>query len=149
MANIQLQVKRLDADLPLPKYAYVGDAGLDLLSAIDVTVEPLCRVAIPTGLSVAIPNGYAGFIMPRSGLALKQGLSMANTPGLIDSNYRGELKVAAVNLDPNVAIHIQRGDRIAQLVILEVPVVELVEVDQLDNTSRGDNGFGSSSINSL
>lgn len=148
MNRVPLQVKRLDADLPLPKYAYEGDAGLDLLSAIDVTVAPLQRVAIPTGLAVAIPMGYAGFIQPRSGLALKQGLSMANTPGLIDSNYRGELKVAAVNLDPVQPIEIKRGDRIAQLVIQAVPIVDLIEVEELDETVRGANGFGSSRVSS-
>ena len=144
--HIDLQIQRLDTDIPLPAYAYEGDAGLDLVSAVDVTVEPLQRVAIPTGIAIAIPAGYAGFIQPRSGLALKAGLSMANTPGLIDANYRGELKVAAVNLDPKVPVVIKRGDRIAQLVIQEVPVVHLVEVDTLDDTVRGANGFGSSSV---
>ena len=144
--RIDVQIKRLDTELPLPRYAYEGDAGLDLLSAIDVTVEPLKRVLIPTGLAVAIPHGYAGFIQPRSGLALKAGLSMANTPGLVDANYRGELKVAAVNLDAEEPIVIHRGDRIAQLVIQEVPIVELHEVEELDNTARGAKGIGSSSV---
>ena len=146
MSKISLQIKRLDPTLPLPKYAYEGDAGLDLVSAADVTVAPFERTAIPTGLAIAIPSGYAGFVLPRSGLALKQGLSLANTPGLIDSNYRGEVKVAAVNLDPVKPIEIHRGDRIAQLVLLEVPVVGLVEVDELDETVRGDNSFGSSKV---
>lgn len=145
-ARITLNVKRLDAGLPLPAYAYEGDAGLDLLSAVDVVLEPLFRTLIPTGLAVSIPAGYAGFIQPRSGLAIKRGLSMVNTPGLIDSNYRGELKVAAINLDPETPISIKRGDRIAQLVIQEVPVVELCEVDELDDTVRGEAGFGSSSV---
>lgn len=145
-ARIALNVKRLDAGLPLPAYAYEGDAGLDLLSAVDVVLEPLSRTLIPTGLAVSIPAGYAGFIQPRSGLAIKRGLSMVNTPGLIDSNYRGELKVAAINLDPETPISIKRGDRIAQLVIQEVPVVELCEVDELDDTVRGEAGFGSSSV---
>ena len=145
-ARITLNVKRLDAGLPLPAYAYEGDAGLDLLSAVDVVLEPLSRALIPTGLAVSIPVGYAGFIQPRSGLAIKRGLSMVNTPGLIDSNYRGELKVAAINLDPETPISIKRGDRIAQLVIQEVPVVELREVDELDDTVRGEAGFGSSSV---
>ncbi len=147
--RVNVQVKRIDKDLPLPRYAYEGDAGLDLLSAVDVVIEPLHRTLIPTGLAVAIPAGYAGFVQPRSGLALKAGLSMANTPGLIDSNYRGELKVAAVNLDPETPISIKRGDRIAQLVIQEVPIVELVEVDELDETERGAGGFGSSSVSGL
>ena len=145
-ARITLNVKRLDAGLPLPAYAYEGDAGLDLLSAVDVVLEPLSRTLIPTGLAVSIPAGYAGFIQPRSGLAIKRGLSMVNTPGRIDSNYRGELKVAAINLDPETPISIKRGDRIAQLVIQEVPVVELCEVDELDDTVRGEAGFGSSSV---
>lgn len=142
--RINVQVKRIDKDLPLPRYAYDGDAGLDLLSAVDITLQPLTRALIPTGLAVAIPNGYAGFVQPRSGLALKAGLSMANTPGLVDSNYRGELKIIAVNLDSSEAIHIARGDRVAQLVIQEVPVVNLVEVQELDDTDRGEQGFGSS-----
>lgn len=146
VARITLNVKRLDAGLPLPAYAYEGDAGLDLLSAVNVVLEPLSRTLIPTGLAVSIPAGYAGFIQPRSGLAIKRGLSMVNTPGLIDSNYRGELKVAAINLDPETPISIKRGDRIAQLVIQEVPVVELCEVDELDDTVRGEAGFGSSSV---
>lgn len=142
--RINVQVKRIDHELPLPRYAYEGDAGLDLLSTIDVTLQPFARTLIPTGLAVAIPKGYAGFVQPRSGLALRAGLSMANTPGLVDSNYRGELKVIAVNLDSTEPIHIERGDRIAQLVIQEVPIVDLVEVNELDDTERGAQGFGSS-----
>ncbi len=142
--RINVQVKRIDHELPLPRYAYEGDAGLDLLSTIDVTLQPFARTLIPTGLAVAIPKGYAGFVQPRSGLALRAGLSMANTPGLVDSNYRGELKVIAVNLDSTEPIHIERGDRIAQLVIQEVPIVDLIEVDELDDTERGAQGFGSS-----
>ena len=145
MANrIDVRIVRLDKDLPLPAYAYEGDAGLDLMSAVDVTLKPLERTAIPTGLAVAIPEGYAGFVQPRSGMAIKRGLSMVNTPGLIDSNYRGELKVIARNLDPHEPIAIKRGERIAQLVIQEVPIVSLLEVDLLDDTVRGENGFGSS-----
>ena len=145
MANrIDVRIVRLDKDLPLPAYAYEGDAGLDLRSAVDVTLKPLERTAIPTGLAVAIPEGYAGFVQPRSGMAIKRGLSMVNTPGLIDSNYRGELKVIAINLDLHEPIAIKRGERIAQLVIQEVPIVSLLEVDFLDDTVRGENGFGSS-----
>lgn len=145
MANrIDVRIVRLDKDLPLPAYAYEGDAGLDLMSAVDVTLKPLERTAIPTGLAVAIPEGYAGFVQPRSGMAIKRGLSMVNTPGLIDSNYRGELKVIAINLDPHEPIAIKRGERIAQLVIQEVPIISLLEVDLLDDTVRGENGFGSS-----
>jgi dUTP pyrophosphatase len=143
---IVVPVKRLDPSVELPSYAYAGDAGLDLRSSEDVTLAPFERRLISTGLAVAIPEGYAGFVQPRSGLALKQGLSMANTPGLIDSHYRGELKICAINLDPKEDIVIRRGDRIAQLVIQKVPIVELVEVDELDETDRGAGGFGSSGV---
>ena len=109
-----------------------------------MTIAPFERVLIPTGLAIGLPDGYAGFVQPRSGLALKVGLSIANTPGLIDAHYRGELKVIAVNLDAHEPIVIERGERIAQLVIQQVPVVHLVEVDELDATDRGTGGFGSS-----
>lgn len=145
-ADIRLRVRRLDAGVELPAYAYAGDAGLDLRSAEDVTLEPGERRLVSTGLAVAIPDGYAGFVMPRSGLALREGLSMANTPGLIDAHYRGELKICAVNLDPKRPIRIERGERVAQLVILKVPRVELVEVSALDETDRGTGGFGSSGV---
>lgn len=146
MSNINLPIKRLDPSVELPSYAYQGDAGLDLRAAEDVDLAPFERKLIPTGLAIAIPDGYAGFVQPRSGMALKRGLSMANTPGLIDAHYRGELKVCAVNLDAHETIHIERGERIAQLVIQEVPVVTLVEVDELDETDRGAGGFGSSGV---
>lgn len=141
---IEISVERLDASVELPSYAYVGDAGLDLRANEDVTLQPHERRLVSTGLAVAIPEGYAGFVTPRSGLALREGLSMANTPGLIDSHYRGELKVCAVNLDDRTPIQITRGERMAQLVILRVPAVRLVEVDRLDETDRGTGGFGSS-----
>ena len=144
--RITVPIKRLDPSVELPSYAYAGDAGLDLRSAEDVTLAPHERRLVSTGLAVAIPEGYAGFVQPRSGLALREGLSMANTPGLIDAHYRGELKVCAVNLDAREPIHISRGERIAQLVIQRVPVVELLEVDELDATDRGEGGFGSSGV---
>ena len=144
MSELSVSIKRLDPSVELPSYAYEGDAGLDLRANADVVIEPYQRVLIPTGLAIAIPDGYAGFVQPRSGMALKQGLSIANTPGLIDAHYRGELKVIAVNLDSEKAIRIERGERIAQLVIQQVPVVQLVEVDELDETDRGCGGFGSS-----
>ena len=144
--QINLNIQRLDNDVELPRYAYPGDAGLDLRSNADLVIEPFERRLIPTGLAVAIPEGYAGFVQPRSGLALRQGLSFPNTPGLIDSHYRGELKVVAINLDSHNPIRIKRGDRIAQLVIQEVPVVNLVEVKELDETDRGSGGFGSSGV---
>ena len=143
---VSLPIKRIDPEVELPSYAYAGDAGLDLRASEDVTLAPLERRLVSTGLAVAIPEGYAGFVQPRSGLALREGHSMANTPGLVDSHYRGELKVCAVNLDPERSIRIKRGDRIAQLVIQRVPAVTLVEVDELDETDRGAGGFGSSGV---
>ena len=144
--KVVLPIKRLDPTVELPSYAYDGDAGLDLRSNEDVTLAPFERRLVGTGLAIAIPEGYAGFVQPRSGLALREGLSMANTPGLIDAHYRGELKVCAINLDPSKSIHIERGERIAQLVIQQAPVVSPLEVDELDETDRGAGGFGSSGV---
>ncbi|MDM8299811.1 dUTP diphosphatase [Collinsella tanakaei] len=146
MPVLNVSIKRLDPEVELPRYAYAGDAGLDLRANAEVEIPPHGRALIPTGLAIAIPEGFAGFVQPRSGMALKRGLSIANTPGLIDSHYRGELKVIAVNLDPEQPIVIERGERIAQLVIQAVPVVNLVEVDELDKTDRGAGGFGSSGM---
>lgn len=142
--HITLPIVRLDPSIELPSYAYAGDAGLDLRSSEDVVLRPFERRLISTGLAIAIPDGYAGFVQPRSGLALKRGLSMANTPGLVDAHYRGELKVCAINLDPEEDIVISRGERIAQLVMQRVPTVSLKELDELDQTDRGAAGFGSS-----
>ena len=142
--HITLPIVRLDPSIELPSYAYAGDAGLDLRSSEDVVLRPFERRLISTGLAIAIPDGYAGFVQPRSGLALKRGLSMANTPGLVDAHYRGELKVCAINLDPEEDIVISKGERIAQLVIQRVPTVSLKELDELDQTDRGAAGFGSS-----
>ena len=144
MATVNVSIKRLDPSVELPAYAYSGDAGLDIRANETVDIPPHERALISTGLAIALPDGYAGFMQPRSGMALKRGLSIANTPGLIDAHSRGELKVIAVNLDPHETIHIERGERIAQLVIQEVPVVQLIEVDELDETDRGTGGFGSS-----
>lgn len=144
--DIQVKIKRLDTELPLPKYANPGDAGLDLYSAVDVTIPPLHRATVPTGVAIALPEGYAGFVQPRSGLAMKKGLSIVNTPGLVDSGYRGELKVIAINTDTDEPIVISRGERVAQLVVQRVPAVELVEVDELDQTERGEGGFGSTGL---
>ena len=143
---MRLNLRRLDQELPLPRYAHSGDAGLDLFSAESVDISPGHRVLIPTGVAVAIPEGYAGFVQPRSGLALRSGLSFVNTPGLIDSHYRGEIKLIAVNLDPAATISIARGDKVAQLVIQRVETAEIVEVPTLDETERGEGGFGSSGI---
>lgn len=145
-AQIKVPIKRLVEGVDMPSYAYEGDAGLDLRAAESLTLKPFERKLVSTGLAIAIPDGYAGFVQPRSGLAIKQGLTVLNTPGLIDAHYRGELKVIAINLDPKTEIQIKRGDRIAQLVIQAVPTVSLVEVDELDETDRGSGGFGSSGV---
>ena len=144
LTPLKLEIQRLDPSLPLPEYAYPGDAGLDLRAACDCTLLPGQRMPIPTALRLAIPEGYAGFVVPRSGLAARHGLSIVNTPGLIDSQYRGEIVVLAVNHDTGKPIVISKGDRVAQLVILPVPLVKLVEVDELDETERNSRGFGSS-----
>ena len=147
-AAFVVAITRLDADLALPAYARAGDAGLDLVARVDVIVGAGGgRVLVPTGVAVAIPAGYAGFVLPRSGFAARQGLSIVNTPGLIDSGYRGEVIVALLNTDRDEDIHITRGDRIAQLVILAVPTVRLVEVATLPESpggvaSRGVGGHG-------
>ena len=144
MTALEVNIKRLDPDMPLPSYAYEGDAGLDLRASESVDLKPLERRLVSTGLAIAIPDGYAGFVQPRSGLAIREGLSLVNTPGLIDAHYRGELKVILINLDSSHVIHIERGERIAQLVIQKVPIVHLNEVEELDKTDRGAGGFGSS-----
>jgi dUTP pyrophosphatase len=143
---MRLDILRIDPGLPLPSYAHQGDAGLDLYSAQDVVIGPFQRALISTGVAVAIPEGYAGFVQPRSGLALRFGLSFVNTPGLIDSHYRGEIKIIAVNLDPAAPIHVSRGDRIAQLVVQAVVRCEPVDVPSLDSTARGEGGFGSTGL---
>jgi dUTP pyrophosphatase len=119
---------------------------MDLLSAADVTLAPFERALIPTGIAIALPAGYAGFVQPRSGLAIRTGLSFVNTPGLIDSHYRGEVKIIAVNLDPATPIEIRRGERIAQLVVQKVERCEPFELDALDPTTRGEGGFGSTGL---
>lgn len=140
---IELKIKLLDSDIPTPRYQQEGDAGLDLPSRVDVTLNPGERATIPTGLAVAIPPGYAGFVLPRSGLAARHGIALVNSPGLIDAGYRGELAVVMINTDKHEAFHIKRGDRIAQLVLQKVVEAATVQVDQLDETSRGAGGFGS------
>jgi dUTP pyrophosphatase len=128
----------------VPERAYTGDAGLDLASCERVELAPGERALVPTGLAVAIPEGYAGFVQPRSGLAVRHGISIVNTPGLIDSGYRGELQVALLNTDTREPFVVEPGMRIAQLVILPIPELELVEVDDLPASERGARGFGSS-----
>ena len=141
---IELPIQRLRPDAVVPGRAYSGDAGLDLSSCERVELAPGERALVPTGLAVAIPEGYAGFVQPRSGLAAKHGISIVNTPGLVDSGYRGELLVNLVNTDQWDAFVVEPGMRIAQLVILPIPELELVEVDELPESERGVRGFGSS-----
>lgn len=141
--SVRLQITMLDPGIEPPAPARAGDAGLDLRSAVDATIKPGERAMIPTGLAVAIPPGFAGFVQPRSGLAANSGIGVLNSPGLIDSGYRGQIKVILINLDPAEAFHIARGDRIAQLVVLAVPAVQIQQVDRLPESERGDAGFGS------
>jgi dUTP pyrophosphatase len=141
--GVRLEVRVLDPDLPLPAYASMGDAGLDLLAAEDASLGPGERAVVPTGIAVAIPEGHAGFVHARSGRALKEGLALVNAPGLIDSGYRGEIKVIVVNLDPRSPIDIRRGDKVAQLVVQPVVTVDPVSVDELPPSDRGEGGFGS------
>jgi dUTP diphosphatase len=139
----ELPFARVDPEAVLPERAHPGDAGLDLRSALDVEVGPGERAMVPTGIAVAIPDGHAGLVLPRSGLASAYGLTMANAPGLIDAGYRGEVICAVVNLDRNEPVKIARGDRIAQLVVVAVPDLDPVWVDQLPTSTRGEGGFGS------
>ena len=142
---IELPIRRLRPDAEVPVRAYAGDAGIDLAACERVELGPGERALVPTGLAVAIPEGYAGYVQPRSGLAVKHGISIVNTPGLIDAGYRGELLVNLLNTDPREAFVVEPGMRIAQLVVLELPAVSLVEVDELPASERGSRGFGSSS----
>ena len=135
--------RRLDPDAVLPERAHTGDAGFDLRSIEDVEVGPGERAMVRTGLAVAIPDGHAGLVLPRSGLASKHGLTLANAPGLIDSGYRGEVICSVVNLDPHESVKIARGDRMAQLVVVEAPALRPRWVDELPPSSRGEGGFGS------
>ena len=143
-ATLPVEVLRLDPELPLPGYAHAGDAGADLVARIEVLLEPNGgRAMVPTGIALALPVGFAGFVQPRSGLALRHGVTCLNTPGLIDSGYRDELAVLLVNTDPEVPYRVRRGDRIAQLVIQRVASARFVAVDSLGTSERGLGGFGS------
>jgi len=149
VVSTSLAVVRLDRELPMPSRAHDGDAGVDLYSALDVELAPGQRALVPTGVAVAIPYGMVGLVHPRSGLAARVGLSIVNSPGTIDAGYRGEIKVALINLDAQAPIVVHRGDRIAQLLVQRVELPELVEVTSFDeaglaDTSRGDGGHGSS-----
>ena len=143
---MRLEFKRLDPSVPLPEFAHTGDAGLDLCANLDAEVGPGERAMIPTGLAVAIPEGHAGLVLPRSGLASFQGLTLANAPGLIDAGYRGEITCSVVNLDRDRPVKIARGDRIAQLVVVALPSVEPMVVDELPPSARGEGGFGSTGV---
>ncbi len=136
-------IKRLDPDIPLPTYAKGGDAGADLCTRIDVTIKPGERVLVPTGISIALPNGYVALVHPRSGLAIKFGISIVNTPGTVDAGYRGELQVILINHDLTESISFKKGDRIAQLVIQQVERAEFIEVADLPGSERSTGGFGS------
>jgi len=140
---MEILVQRLDPGVPVPARAHPGDAGLDLHAAEDVTLKPGERASVATGIAIAIPDGYAGFVVPRSGLAAKHGIGVVNAPGLIDSGYRGEIRVLLVNLDQNEAVELRRGERIAQLVIQNVVETTLREVADLPPSARGEGGFGS------
>ncbi|GAB3436651.1 dUTP diphosphatase [Phycicoccus ginsengisoli] len=141
---VPVPLRRLDPDLPVPSYAHPGDAGADLHAALEVVLAPGERTLVPTGVALALPEGYVGLVHPRSGLAARHGITIVNAPGTVDAGYRGEVLVNLVNLDPTEPFTVRRGDRIAQLVVQQVARVEFVEVDSLDDSSRGDTGHGAS-----
>ena len=141
-----VSITRVRENAVLPERAYDGDAGMDLAACERVELAPGTRALVPTGLAVAIPEGHGGFVQPRSGLATKHGISIVNTPGLVDSGYRGELRVILLNTDPQEPFVVEPGMRVAQLVVLPVPPVALVEVEELPGSERGDRGFGSSAL---
>lgn len=146
MTPVNVHIKLLDPELPAPAYAKPGDAGADLRSRIDFELEPGERALVPTGVAIALPEGYVGLVHPRSGLATKNGITIVNAPGTVDSCYRGELMVTLLNTDKTKSFHVQRGDRIAQLIIQKYEHATFTVVDELDQTERGSSGFGSSGI---
>ena len=141
--DLEVLVQRLDPDLPLPAYSHPGDAGADLVTAVDVELAPGERVLVPTGIALALPEGYVAFVQPRSGLAARHGLSIVNTPGTVDAGYRGEIKVLLINHDLHDTIRLGRGDRVAQLVIQRVERAGFTEVSALPESVRGAGGYGS------
>ena len=143
MANVQVLITRLDPSIPLPVYAKGGDAGADIVTRVDVTLQPGERVLVPTGIAIALPDGYVALVHPRSGLAIKHGVTMVNAPGTVDAGYRGELQCILINHDRTDAVTFHKGDRIAQLVIQKVERAEFVEVQDLPGSGRGTGGFGS------
>ena len=140
---VDVLVRRLHPDVPLPAYAHPGDAGADLVTTVEVTLAPGERALVPTGIAIALPEGYAAFVHPRSGLATRHGVSVVNAPGTVDAGYRGEIKVTLVNLDPREPVTLRPGDRIAQLVVQRVEHAVVHEVESLPGTARGEGGFGS------
>ena len=141
--DVPVLLRRVDPDVAIPAYAHAGDAGADLVTTVDVSLEPGERAVVPTGIAMALPDGYAAFVHPRSGLAATHGVSVVNAPGTVDAGYRGEIHVVLINLDPHHAVSLHRGDRIAQLVIQQVARARFVEVETLPGSLRGDGGHGS------
>ncbi len=141
--SVKVLIKRLDPGVPLPMYAKGGDAGADIVSAVDITLAPGERALVPTGISIALPDGYVALVHPRSGLAIKHGVTMVNAPGTVDAGYRGELKLILINHDRSESVSFKRGDRVAQLVIQQVERAEFIEVQDLPGSGRGTDGFGS------
>jgi dUTP pyrophosphatase len=141
--TVEVLIQRLDEGMPLPEYAHPGDAGADLRTTVDVDIPPGHRALLPTGVAIALPDGYAAFVHPRSGLAVKYGVSIVNAPGTVDAGYRGEIKVSVVNLDPREPVTFRRGDRIAQLVVQRVERARFHEVQTLPGSARSEGGFGS------
>jgi len=141
--QVDLLITRLDPGVPLPAYAHPGDAGADLVTTVDVRLEPGQRALVPTGVAIALPDGYVGLVHPRSGLAARHGVTVVNAPGTVDAGYRGEVKVLLVNLDPHGGVDLRRGDRVAQLVVQRVERARIVEVDRLPGSARGEGGYGS------
>ena len=142
-SGVRVLLRRLDPELPPPAYAHPGDAGADLLAAVDVVLEPGQRASVPTGVAIALPEGYAAFVHPRSGLAARHGVTTLNGPGTVDAGYRGEVLVTLVNTDPEQAVRLSRGDRIAQLVVQRVERAQFVPVEALPASQRGGGGHGS------
>jgi dUTP pyrophosphatase len=141
--TVDILITRLDHDVPLPSYSHPGDAGADLVTTVDVHLEPGERALVPTGVALALPDGYVGLVHPRSGLAAKLGVSIVNAPGTVDAGYRGEISVLLVNLDPGRPVDLARGDRVAQLVVQQVEKARFVEVERLPGSARGAGGYGS------
>jgi dUTP pyrophosphatase len=141
--SVKVLIKRLDPGVPLPIYAKGGDAGADIVSAVDITLAPGERALVPTGISIALPDGYVALVHPRSGLAIKHGVTMVNAPGTVDAGYRGELKLILINHDSSESVSFKRGDRVAQLVIQQVERAQFIEVQELPGSGRGTDGFGS------